>query len=277
MTTLLHYLPLLGVLVVVAGFALRFNPVPVVVVAGIVSGLAAGKSLGDILALLGTSFVSERALLLFVLTLPAIGVLERAGLREHVGNWITTLKGLTLSRLLIAYLAIRQILAMVGLTDVAGQAQTVRPLLAPMAEGAAEKRGTALDQNERNNVRAFSAATDNIGRFFGEDVFIALGAVLLIQGFYAQHGIELQPLQIALWALPTAIAAFIIHAIRTLLFARRIGTNAQTVAITSSRPGKRHSGHGLAGNQSQGGQEHPAPGMEKTNAPDSRLRGNDEA
>ncbi|HEY9110623.1 MAG TPA: DUF969 family protein, partial [Rhodanobacteraceae bacterium] len=77
MTALLHWLPLLGVLAVVIGFALRFNPVPVVVVAGIVSGLAAGKSIGEILALIGHSFVSERALLLFVLTLPAIGVLER--------------------------------------------------------------------------------------------------------------------------------------------------------------------------------------------------------
>lgn len=226
MTALLHWLPLLGVLVVVVGFALRFNPVPVVVVAGIVSGLAAGKSIGEILALIGNSFVSERALLLYVLTLPAIGVLERAGLREHVGRWITTLRGLTLSRLLIAYLAIRQILAMLGLTDVAGQAQTVRPLLAPMAEAAAEQRGTVLDSEERNDVRAFSAATDNVGRFFGEDVFIALGAVLLIQGFYAQHGIELEPLHIALWALPTAIAAFIIHAIRTVLFARKLETRA---------------------------------------------------
>jgi uncharacterized membrane protein len=115
---------------------------------------------------------------------------------------------------------------MLGLYDVAGHAQTVRPLLAPMAEGAAEKRGTPLDTRERNGVRAFSAATDNIGRFFGEDVFIALGAVLLIQGFYAQHGIELEPLQIALWALPTAIAAFVIHAIRTVLFARRIRNGA---------------------------------------------------
>jgi len=222
MTTLLHYLPLLGVLVVVAGFALRFNPVPVVVVAGIVSGLAAGKSIGDILALIGTSFVSERALLLFVLTLPAIGVLERAGLREHARNWIASLRSLTFPRLLVAYLGLRQILSMLGLTSVAGQAQTVRPLLAPMAEAAAEKRGAPLSPEERNDVRAFSAATDNIGLFFGEDVFIALGAVLLIQGFYAQHGIELQPLHIALWALPTAIAAFIIHAIRTVLFGRRI-------------------------------------------------------
>ncbi|HEX5960372.1 MAG TPA: DUF969 domain-containing protein [Rhodanobacteraceae bacterium] len=230
MTVLLHWLPLLGVLVVIAGFALRFNPVPVVVAAGIVSGLAAGKPIGDILALLGNSFVSERALLLFVLTLPAIGVLERAGLREHVRNWIATLRGLTFSRLLIVYLATRQILAMLGLYDVAGHAQTVRPLLAPMAEGAVEKRGKPLDTKERNDVRAFSAATDNIGRFFGEDVFIALGAVLLIQGFYAQHGIELEPLRIALWALPTAVAAFIIHAIRTVLFGRRLARSGRNGA-----------------------------------------------
>ncbi|MGH8213043.1 MAG: DUF969 domain-containing protein [Rhodanobacteraceae bacterium] len=218
----MHWLPLLGVLVVVAGFALRFNPVPVVVVAGIVSGLAAGKSIGEILALLGNSFVSERTLMFYAFTLPAIGVLERAGLREHARNWIASLRSLTLSRLLIAYLGMRQILCMLGLYDIAGHAQTVRPLLAPMAEGAAEKRGAPLDQDERNDVRAFCAATDNVGRFFGEDVFIALGAVLLIQGFYAQHGIELKPLQIALWALPTAIAAFVIHGIRIALFSRRV-------------------------------------------------------
>jgi len=219
---LTHWLPLLGVAVVVVGFALRFNPVPVVVAAGVVSGFAAGKSAGDILALLGTSFVSERALMLFVLTLPAIGVLERAGLREHARNWIASLRGMTLPRLLIAYLGLRQVLAMCGLNNVAGQAQTVRPLLAPMAEAAAEKRGGPLALDERHAVRAFSAGTDNVGLFFGEDVFVALGGVLLIQGFYAQHGIELTPLHIALWSLPTAVAAFVIHAVRTVLFSRRL-------------------------------------------------------
>jgi uncharacterized membrane protein len=226
----MHWLPLLGVLVVVAGFALRFNPVPVVIVAGIVSGLAAGKGIGEILALLGNSFVSERTLMFYAFTLPAIGVLERAGLREHARNWIASLRSLTLPRLLIAYLGMRQILCMLGLYDIAGHAQTVRPLLAPMAEGAAEKRGVPLAQDERNDVRAYSAATDNVGRFFGEDVFIALGAVLLIQGFYAQHGIELQPLQIALWALPTAIAAFLIHGIRIVLFSRRLLRPSRTGA-----------------------------------------------
>ena len=222
----MNYWPLLGVAVIVIGFALRFSAVPVVVTAALVSGLLAGKSVPDLLALLGNSFVSERLLMLFVLTLPAIGLLERAGLREHAQRWMAQLQSLTLARLLVGYLLGRQLLATLGLTSVAGAAQTVRPLLAPMTEAAAEKILPALDQNTREELRAVAAATDNIGRFFGEDVFVAVGGVLLIQGFYTQHGIELSPLEIALWALPTAVAAFIIQSVRIWLYQRRLQRRA---------------------------------------------------
>ena len=218
----MNYWPLLGIAIVVAGFVLRFNPVLVVVTAGLGSGLLAGKPLGELLTLLGESFVSNRALLLFALTLPAIGLLERAGLREHVHRWILRMRGMTLARLLIGYLGLRQLLGMIGLTNVAGHAQTVRPLLAPMSEAAAEKTLGHIDETTRQRILALDAATDNVGLFFGEDVFVALGAVLLIQGFYAQNGIVLEPLQIALWALPTAIAAFVIHALRIAFFQRAL-------------------------------------------------------
>ena len=212
--TAVNLYPLLGVAVVVLGFALRFNPVLVVVVAGLVSSFAAGLNIGDMLALLGSAFVSNRALLLFVLTLPTIGLLEHFGLRERASIWIASFRGLTLARFQIAYLGVRQISSMLGLTHVAGHAQTVRPLVAPMSIAAAERSIGKLDDEAREKVCASAAATDNIGLFFGEDVFVAIGAVLLIQGFYARNGIVLEPLTIALWALPTAIAAFVIHAIR---------------------------------------------------------------
>jgi uncharacterized membrane protein len=218
----MSYWPLLGVAVVVAGFVLRRNPVLVVVVAGLVSGLAAGLRVDDLLALLGNAFVGNRALLLFVLTLPVIGLLERFGLRERAQAWIDGFRGLTLARLLLAYLGLRQLLSMLGLTSIAGHPQTVRPLLAPMCEAAAERGAGSLDEGRRMRVRALAAATDNIGLFFGEDVFIALGAVLLIHGFYAQQGIVLEPIAIALWALPTAIAAFLVHGLRIVLVARRL-------------------------------------------------------
>ena len=218
----MNYWPLLGIAVVVAGFVLRLNPIAVVVGAGLASGVLAGKPLGELLALLGESFVSNRALMLFVLTLPTIGLLERAGLREHVHAWILRMRRMTFARLLIGYLGLRQLLSMVGLTNAGGHAQTVRPLLAPMSEAAAEKQTGPLTHEQRQRVLALDAATDNVGLFFGEDVFVAVGAVLLIQGFYAQNGIVLEPLPIALWALPTAIAAFAIHALRIALFARRL-------------------------------------------------------
>jgi len=103
----------------------------------------------------------------------------------------------------------------------------VRPLLAPMAETAAEKIDPALDEAERERVKALAAATDNIGRFFGEDVFLAFGAVLLIQSFFAERGIPLDPRSIALWALPTALAAFAIQAVRLMLWQRRLVKRAQ--------------------------------------------------
>jgi len=232
--------PLLGVAVVVAGFVLRFNPVLVVVVAGIVSGVASGMDLGDLLALLGTSFVSNRVLLLFTLTLPVIGLLEHYGLRERAQAWIASFRRLSLARLLISYLGLRQLLSMCGLIDIAGHAQTVRPLIAPMSESAADRdAGTHLGDDERARVRALAAATDNIGRFFGEDVFLAFGAVLLIQGFYERQGIHLEPIQIALWALPTAIAAFVIHATRIWWFQRRL-TRAHNEAAAAEATDAAH-------------------------------------
>jgi uncharacterized membrane protein len=222
----MNYWPLLGIAIVVVGFARRLNPALVVVVAGLASGLLAGLSIPDLLALLGRSFVSNRVLLILVLTLPTIGLLERAGLRERAHAWIAGLRRLTLARLLVAYLAPRQILSAFGLLTIAGHPQTVRPLLAPMAEAAAEKIDPQLSEDERERVKALAAATDNVGLFFGEDIFLAFGGVLLIQGFFAQQGLTLDPRSIAIWALPTAIAAFVIHAVRIAWFQRNLRRRA---------------------------------------------------
>jgi uncharacterized membrane protein len=229
------YWPLLGVAVVVAGFALKRNPMVVVVTAGLVSGIAAGKSPGDLLELLGTAFVNSRSLLVITLMLPVIGVLERAGLRERARTWILGFTRLTLAGLLIAYLAIRQVLAMFGLLHIAGHAQTVRPLLAPMTEATSARQLGSLDDDAREQVRAMSAATDNIGLFFGEDVFLAFGAVLLIKGFFEGQGIHLDPLTIGLWALPTAIAAFVIHAVRIIVFEHRLRRRIASAPVAPTR------------------------------------------
>lgn len=212
----MNWWPLLGVGVVIAGLALRRNALLVVVVAAVVTGIAARMPLPELLRVLGESFTKNRFLLVFVLTLPVIGLLERNGLREHAMAWVARMRSVTASRLLLAYLAARQFTAMLGLTSIGGHPQTVRPLLAPMAEAAAVKRHGPLDPATRERLLAFCAATDNVGLFFGEDVFIAFGAVLLVQGVLADNGIVATPLAIALWGLPTAAAALAIHGTRAL-------------------------------------------------------------
>ncbi|WP_371373023.1 DUF969 domain-containing protein [Sporomusa aerivorans] len=218
---------LLGIVVVIVGFALRFNPLLVVVVAGIVTGLAGNLSIDKILTIFGEAFVKNRYLPLFLLTLPVIGLLERNGLKEQALNVIGKIKAATTGRLLILYLFIREAAAAIGLTALGGHAQLVRPLIAPMAEAAAENKYGPLPETTRNKIKAFSASADNVGLFFGEDIFIAFGAILLMKGFYEQNGIILEPLHIALWGIPTAIAAFIIHSVRLYLLDRTIQREVQ--------------------------------------------------
>ncbi|GLI08154.1 membrane protein [Paenibacillus tyrfis] len=215
-------LTLLGVLIVIVGFALRFNPLLVVCAAGIVTGIAGHLSFGEILTTFGNAFVSNRYLSLFILTLPVVGLLERYGLKEQSQQLIGKIKAATTGRLLLVYLVIRQATAAIGLTSLGGHAQMVRPLVSPMAEGAAAHRHGPLPKNVSDRIKAYSASTDNVGLFFGEDVFIAFGAVLLIQGFLAQNGVQVEPLHVSVWGIPTAIAAFLIHGTRLYLLDRKI-------------------------------------------------------
>lgn len=208
-------LPLIGIPIVVAGFAFRFNPLLVVTIAGLSTGLAVGMDFGTLLETFGEKFVNSRALATFLLILPVIGLLERYGLKERAQDWISGLANATSARILMLYFVFRQVMGALGLTYIGGQAQTVRPLLAPMVEGAAVAKYGDLPQPIRDKIRAHAAACDNIAVFFGEDIFIAFGAVLLMDAFLKENGItNIEPLHLGLWAIPTAIAALIIHMTR---------------------------------------------------------------
>lgn len=210
-------LTLLGVAVVIVGFAARFNPLLVVVVSALVTGLAAGMQPDEVLAAFGKAFNENRYVSVAWLVLPAIGVLERAGLQERARTLIAGIRAVTVGRLLLVYMLLRQLTAAIGLISIAGHAQTVKPLVAPMAEAAAELNDPNISVEEREKVRALAAATDNIALFFGEDVFLAIGSILLMVGFMEQSGIAVQPFELSMWAVPTAIAAFVVHGARLLL------------------------------------------------------------
>ena len=245
----MNYLPLIGIALVVLGFALRFNPLLVVAVAAIVTGLLGHMPFLKVLGTLGHGFNENRYVTIIYILLPIIGILERYGLQERARTLILQMRGATTGRVLLLYLGFRQILSALGLTSVAGQAQTVRPLVAPMAVAAAEKQHGELDEATSERVKSMAAATDNVGLFFGEDIFLAIASILLIQSTLKSFGIELTPFQLSVWAIPTAICAFLIHGARLLLLDRTLARHPR---------------------------ESGGPAAFRENR-DSRFRGNDEA
>ena len=231
--------PLIGVGVIIAGFALRFNPMLVAIVAAIAAALAGGFSAEKILAIIGTGFIKTRNLpLIILLPLAVIGLLERHGLRHHAQNWIRRIQSATVGRLLIIYLAARELTSAIGLLSLGGHPQMVRPLLAPMAEGAAEARYGKLPEHIRHKLRAYSAAADNVGLFFAEDIFVAFGAVVLMVTFLREAGIPVEPFQLAVWGIPTAICAFLIHGWRMYkldkVLDKELGQIAQEAVVESA-------------------------------------------
>ncbi|MER6984516.1 DUF969 family protein, partial [Streptomyces carpinensis] len=89
----------------------------------------------------------------------------------------------------------------------------------------------------REKVRSYAASSDTVGVFFGEDCFIAIGSILLITGFvnstYKQH---IEPTQLALWAIPLAACAFVVHGARLLLLDRQLEREMALAAAEHDLP-----------------------------------------
>lgn len=220
---------LLGILVVAIGFALRFNTLLVVVAAGIVTGLVSGLSFSEVVALFGKYFVDNRYMVLpIVLMFPVVGVLERYGLQERAESLIRRMRAATAGRVVLLYTAVRQISIALGVS-IGGHPGAVRPLVAPMAEAAAKQQvpaGRELPEKTIETVRAHAAAADNVGNFFGEDIFIAVGAILLMKGFFETQGLNVSVWAMALWGIPTALVAFAAMAWRARALDRRVAREA---------------------------------------------------
>ena len=265
---------LIGILVVAVGFALRFNTLLVVLVAGIVTGLVAGMSFQEILEALGKYFVDNRTMTLpVVLMVPLIGLLERHGLQVQAEDVIRRTKAATAGKVILYSTLLRQVMIALGV-KIGGHAEAVRPLVAPMAEAAARRTvgalraeaaarrtvgalraeaaarqsvgalpaeaaarqaiaaeggAVVLPEELSASIRAHAAAGENVGNFFGEDVFIAVGAILLMKGFFDALKMDVSVWAMALWGLPTALVASAVMAWRTRVLDRRIAASAADI------------------------------------------------
>ena len=190
--------------------------------AGIVTGLVSGLSFNEIMTLFGKYFVENRYMTLpIVMMVPLIGLLERYGLQERAEVLIRRTKTATAGRVILLYTLVRQSTIALGVR-IGGHAEAVRPLIAPMAEGAARARHGEIPAKTVQLIRATAAAAENVGNFFGEDVFIAVGAILLMKGFFEAQNMTVSVWGMALWGIPTALVASAVMVWRTRALDRRI-------------------------------------------------------
>ena len=109
-----NYWPLMGIALVVIGFALRLNPLFVVVGAAVATGLLAGLDVVAVVEALGKAFNDNRYISVTWIILPVIGLLERYGLQQRARGLIESIRGATMGKLLTIYLLFRQVTAALG-------------------------------------------------------------------------------------------------------------------------------------------------------------------
>lgn len=210
---MIDFWPLIGVVIITLGLALRLNTLLVILTAGIVTGLVADIDFIEILSILGASFTQNRYMSLFILVLPMIGVLERFGLRERAETLIGSIKQASAGRVMFTYLLLRKVTNALGL-NLGGHPSMIRPLVAPMAEAAAEKNRKPLTHKERQHLRALAAMSENFANFFSQLIFIGAGGLLLIKGVLEDHGYSVALNDMFMWGIPTALASCVVFYVR---------------------------------------------------------------
>lgn len=212
----------IGVAIIVVGFAMKVDSIAVVIVAAVVTALIGGIGVVDILETLGKNFVGQRGMSMLILTLPLVAISERYGLKEQAVKLIQKVEKLTVGRLLWLYQLVRQSAAAASL-KLGGHPQFVRPLIYPMAEGAARVgRTEPLDDKTEDLLKGAASASDNYANFFGQMLFPASAGVALIVGTLKDAGYPVTLSEIALWSVPVFVIALVLSAVQFTLLDKKL-------------------------------------------------------
>lgn len=204
----MELLKLLGIVIVVVGFALKLDSILIIMVAAIVTALVAGMDPVTFLETMGSSFVSNRNMCVFIVTFVITGTLERNGLKQAAAALISKFKGATAGIVLAAYGVFRVVFGAfnVGFGGVAG---FVRPVVMPMAQAAVESDGQPIAEEQLEQIKGMAAGMENITWFFGQVLFVGGSGALLVQGTLEPLGYTVDLLNLAAVEVPVAIIATI--------------------------------------------------------------------
>ncbi|MDY3006328.1 5-oxoproline transporter, DUF969 family subunit [Anaerococcus porci] len=170
--------------------------------------------------LIGNGFLNNRYMYLFLLGLPLIAIMERYGLKERAAEAIQKIKSASAGAVIGLYIVIRTVAAALSLR-LGGHIQFIRPIILPMAQGAAEKNRKLTDE-EVEQLKALAGASENYGNFFGQNIFPVSSGVLLMQGVLAEAGYNVTAASIANTSIFAGVAMIVIALIQCYFFERKI-------------------------------------------------------
>ena len=205
----MEYLKLLGILIVIIGFALKLDSILIILSAMVVTALVSGLGVEGLLETLGKSFVANRSMSIFIIIMLVTGTLERNGLKEAATKLISRTKGATAGKIIGAYGIMRGFFGAfnVGFGGVAG---FVRPVIMPMAIGAVEKDGKTIHEEHEEAIKGMASGMENIAWFFCQVLFVGGSGALLVQSTLAELGYEVELIDLAKVELPVAIFAVLV-------------------------------------------------------------------
>ncbi len=202
----MELLKLLGILIVVIGFVLKLDSILIIMIAAIVTALVAGMDPVTFLETLGSSFVANRSMCVFVMVMVVTGTLERNGLKQAAANLMKKFKNASAGVVLAIYGVFRLVFAAFNVSF-GGVAGFVRPIVMPMATAAAKKNDKKISEKYEENLKGMASGMENIAWFFGQVLFVGTSGMILVQSTLASLGYDVELVDLMKVQIPVAIIA----------------------------------------------------------------------
>ena len=197
----MELIKLLGVLIVIVGFALKLDSILIIFLALIATGIVGGLGVGGLLETIGTNFVANRSMAIFIMILLVTGTLERNGLREAAANLIRKVKSATAGKLVAVYGMLNALFGVAGF---------IRPVLLPMIEGAISNKEGKANEDHVEEAKGLAVAMQNFTWFFFQVLFVGGAGGILVQTTLAGLGYEVELIDLAAAEIPVALVALVV-------------------------------------------------------------------
>lgn len=205
----MELIKLLGILIVIIGFALKKDSILIILCAAIVTAFVGGLGITGLLETFGQSFVANRSMAIFILIMLVTGTLERNGLKEAAASLIGRIKNASAGMVIGAYGIMRGVFAAFNVSF-GGVAGFVRPIIIPMTIGAIEAQGNEVNEDHLEKIKGMASGMENITWFFCQVLFVGGAGGLLVQSTLASLGYEVELIDLAKVEIPVALFAVVV-------------------------------------------------------------------